>query len=127
VDPDDWRPTGDLVEIVGDRVVFQGRRSDVINVGGVKVHPLPVEQRVAEVPGVALARVFGRKNALTGAVVAVEVVTEPGADREKVDAAIREACADLPPAARPRSIRFVDEIATTGLKIVRRTEETSRG
>ena len=39
--PDDWRPTGDLVEIVGDRVLFRGRKSEVINVGGVKVHPLP--------------------------------------------------------------------------------------
>ena len=129
VDPEAWRPTGDLVDLVGDRVVVRGRSSDVINVGGVKVHPLPVEQRIAEIAGVAVARVFGRKNALTGAVVAVEVVAEPDADHEKVDAAIREACADLPPAARPRSIRFVDEIATTGLKIVRRTtaEEASRG
>ena len=39
VDADAWRPTGDLVEIVGDRIEFRGRVSEIINVGGVKVHP----------------------------------------------------------------------------------------
>ncbi len=57
---EEWRPTGDLVEVVGDRIEFRGRRSDVINVGGVKVHPLPVEQRIAQLPEVSMARVFGR-------------------------------------------------------------------
>ena len=47
VDPDAWRPTGDLVEVVDDRIVFRGRSSDIINVGGVKVHPLPIEDRIA--------------------------------------------------------------------------------
>jgi acyl-CoA synthetase (AMP-forming)/AMP-acid ligase II len=126
VDPDAWRPTGDLVEVVGDRVYFRGRSSDVINVGGVKVHPLPVEDRISAVPGVQMVRVFGRPNALTGAIVAAEVVAEPEHDTQEVDAAIREACADLPPASRPRSIRFVAEITTTDHKITRQaTEETS--
>ena len=48
-----WKRTGDLVEIVGDRVVFRGRRSEVINVGGVKVHPLPVEERITALDSVA--------------------------------------------------------------------------
>lgn len=120
VDPDAWRPTGDLVEIVGDRVEFRGRSSEIINVGGVKVHPLPVEERVGAVPGVDVARVWGRPNRLTGSIVALEVVAAPGADHEQLRAAIKEACADLPAAARPRSIAFVDQIATLGSKILRR-------
>lgn len=122
LDADGWRPTGDLVEVVGDRIVFCGRTSEVINVGGVKVHPLPIEERVGAVPGVDMARVYGRPNALTGAIVALEVVAAPGADTEQLAADIRAACVDLPPAARPRSIRFVDSIATAGNKIVRRTD-----
>ena len=86
-----------------------------------KVHPLPIEERVSAVPGVDIARVFGRPNAMTGAIVALEVVAGPGADPETVEAAIRQACEDLPSAARPRSIRFVDDITTAGNKIVRRT------
>jgi acyl-CoA synthetase (AMP-forming)/AMP-acid ligase II len=122
VDPDAWRPTGDLVEIVDDRIAFRGRTSEVINVGGVKVHPLPIEERVAAVPGVDMARVFGRPNAMTGAIVAIEVVPAPDADRTGIDAAIRTACADLSPAARPRSIRFVDSVTMAGNKIVRRQQ-----
>jgi acyl-CoA synthetase (AMP-forming)/AMP-acid ligase II len=117
--PDEWRPTGDMVEIEGDRIIFRGRNSDIINVGGVKVHPLPVEERVSHVPGVAMARVFGRPNRMTGAIVAVEVVPEDDADTEKLEDAIRAACEDLVAAARPRSIRFVSEIATKGDKITR--------
>ena len=55
VGPEAWRPTGDLVEIVGDRVLFRGRDSEVINVGGVKVHPLPVEERILALPDVHAA------------------------------------------------------------------------
>jgi len=120
VEPDAWRPTGDLVEVVGDRILFRGRSSEIINVGGVKVHPLPIEERVGAVPGVDMARVFGRPNAMTGAIVAVEVVAAPGADTDAISAAIRAACADLPAAARPRSIRYVDTVSMAGNKIVRR-------
>ena len=121
VDADGWRPTGDLVEVEGDRILFRGRTSEIINVGGVKVHPLPIEERVSAVAGVDMARVYGRPNPMTGAIVALEVVAAPGADRDAVDAAIREACEDLPGAARPRNIRFVDSVVTAGSKIVRRS------
>jgi acyl-CoA synthetase (AMP-forming)/AMP-acid ligase II len=120
VDADAWRPTGDVVEVVSDRILFRGRTSEIINVGGVKVHPLPIEDRIGSVPGVDMARVFGRPNAMTGAIVAVEVVAAPGADTDTIAASIRAACADLPAAARPRSVRFVDSVSMAGNKIVRR-------
>lgn len=120
---EEWFATGDLVEVVDGRIEFRGRGSEVINVGGVKVHPLPVEQRINTVPGVRAARVFGRPSALVGAIVAAEVVCEPHADREEVDRLVREVCADLPPASRPRSIRFVETLRTTGNKVTRREEQ----
>lgn len=120
-DPDAWRPTGDLVEVSGDRILFRGRSAEIINVGGVKVHPLPIEERIAAVPDVAVARVYGRPNALTGAIVAAEVVAVDGADRERIREDVLAACADLPAASRPRSIRFVDTVATNGHKILRRS------
>jgi acyl-CoA synthetase (AMP-forming)/AMP-acid ligase II len=119
-DPDDWRPTGDLVELEGDRIYFRGRATDVINVGGVKVHPLPIEERVSKVPGVLVCRVFGRPNALTGEIVAVEVVPAADAHADALKDAVRDACADLESASRPRSVKLVDEIATRGEKIERR-------
>jgi len=122
----EWRRTGDLVEVVDGRVLFRGRRSEVINVGGVKVHPLPVEERIAALPDVDMVRIFGRANRLTGAIVAAEVVAAGATsdeDRERLRAAIRESVADLPPAWRPRSVAFVDAIETRGGKTVRRMEQ----
>ena len=120
---DGWVSTGDLVEIVDDRVLFRGRASEVINVGGVKVHPLPVEERVAGVPGVRIARVHGRPNPMVGAVVAVDVALADDADDAAVKDAIRAACSDLPRAWQPRSIKIVDEAelaaATKGGKMLR--------
>jgi acyl-CoA synthetase (AMP-forming)/AMP-acid ligase II len=121
----EWRRTGDLVEIIDGRVLFRGRESEVINVGGVKVHPLPVEERISALDTVAAARVFGRANRLTGAIVAAEVVPSggpDGADLEALREQIREAVADLPRAWQPRSVAFVDMIETRGDKTVRRVE-----
>ncbi len=116
---DEWWPTGDLVDVVGDRIVFRGRKTDVINVGGVKVHPLPVEERVTAVPGVRAARVYGRTNALVGAVVAVDVVADDGVDERELKSTIRDACADLPRPWQPRSIQVVAELAMKENKVVR--------
>jgi acyl-CoA synthetase (AMP-forming)/AMP-acid ligase II len=116
---DGWMPTGDLVEVVDDRICFVGRVGDTINVGGVKVHPLPIEEAVAKVPGVKMAKAYGRSNPVSGNIVALDVVLADGAEREAVEDAIRAACAPLPPAAQPRRIRFVDEIEVRGGKVVR--------
>jgi acyl-CoA synthetase (AMP-forming)/AMP-acid ligase II len=116
---EEWWPTGDLVEVVGDRIEFRGRKTDVINVGGVKVHPLPVEDRVAAVAGVRAARVYGRPNPLVGAVVAVDLVAEGDVGPDTLKAAVRAACADLPRPWQPRSVRVVEELETKGGKTMR--------
>ena len=120
-----WRPTGDLIEIVGKRVLFRGRQSEIINVGGVKVHPLPIEERVLAMSGVDAARVYGRPSKLTGSIVAVDVVPTGGtetADAEALRRAVKDATADLPRAWQPRSISLVDELETQGGKTVRGTQ-----
>jgi acyl-CoA synthetase (AMP-forming)/AMP-acid ligase II len=130
-DPDDsedskgWRSTGDLVEIVGDRVLFRGRDSEVINVGGIKVHPLPVEERIAALESVSVARVYGRPNPVTGAIVAAEIVPSADiavADIDEIRRDIKNAVTDLPRAWQPRSVTFVDAIKTRGGKTIRRME-----
>jgi acyl-CoA synthetase (AMP-forming)/AMP-acid ligase II len=124
--PGEWRPTGDLVEIVGARVLFRGRKSEVINVGGVKVHPLPVEDRILALGCVEAARVFGRPSKLTGAIVAVDIVPTggpAGTDADKIRLAVKDAVADLPRAWQPRRVNLVDAIETRGGKTVRGTAQ----
>ncbi len=121
-DDDEWRPTGDLVEVRGDRIHFVGRTTEIINVGGAKVHPLPVEDLICSVEGVHLAAVYGRPNAVTGQIVAADVVPAPGVDAIELEQRIRAECQKLPAAGRPRRIRFVPELDVRGNKLLRRHE-----
>jgi acyl-coenzyme A synthetase/AMP-(fatty) acid ligase len=118
-EPDEWLATGDLVEERDGRLVFVGRTVEIINVGGAKVHPLPIEERVSAVPGVVVCAVYGKANAITGQIVAVDVVAAEGVDEAELKAAIHEACSDLPGPGRPRRIRVVDALEVRGEKVIR--------
>ncbi|MGE4428266.1 MAG: class I adenylate-forming enzyme family protein [Solirubrobacteraceae bacterium] len=123
---DGWYASGDLVEERDGRLRFVGRSVEIINVGGAKVHPLPIEERILAVDGVDAAVVHGAPNPVTGQIVAVDVVVTDGADPDAIPRAIHAACADLPAPGRPRRIRIVDELQIRGQKVVRhRTEVPS--
>jgi acyl-CoA synthetase (AMP-forming)/AMP-acid ligase II len=109
--------TGDLVEKRGERYEFTGRRSDVIVVGGAKVFPRRVEELLRGVPGIADARVYGMPSAITGELVAAEVVlADPlpaNTSPESVRAAALAACrGGLEPQSVPRILDIVRKIAT---------------
>jgi acyl-coenzyme A synthetase/AMP-(fatty) acid ligase len=120
-DADEFVDTGDLVQQRGDRFYFMGRRSGIINVGGLKIHPEEVEAVINRHPGVRMSLVKGRRNPITGAIVVADVVTS-GAPDEATKAEILDLCrAALPPFKTPTAIRFVDALAVTpGGKLERR-------
>ncbi len=104
--------TGDMVELRGDRYYFVGRREGVINVGGQKVFPEEVEAVINRHPGVQMSRVWARKNPITGAVVAADIVMRQEAGGQAGFAAARDgilqACRDGLPAHKvPVSLRSV--------------------
>ena len=110
--------TGDLVERRGNRLEFTGRRSDVIVVGGAKVYPKRVEEVLRGVPGVADARVYGLPSAITGELVAAQIVVhEPlpaGTTPDQVRSAALAICRErLEPHAVPRLVDFVKQLVTT--------------
>lgn len=70
---DGWLDTGDCVEVDGEYIRILGRKSDVVNVGGEKVHPAEVEDVIQEMENVAEATVFGEPNALLGRIVCARV------------------------------------------------------
>lgn len=115
----EWVRTGDLVEVRDGRIHFVGRTTEIINVGGAKVHPLPVEALISSLEGVELAAVYGRANAVTGQIVAVDVVAVPGTDTDDLQRRIRAACQALPSAAQPRRVRFVSHLDIRGSKLMR--------
>jgi acyl-coenzyme A synthetase/AMP-(fatty) acid ligase len=110
--------TGDLIEKRGNRYEFTGRRGDVIVVGGAKVYPKRVEELLRTVPGVADARVYGLPSAITGELVAAEIVMaeplpEPSTP-DQVRAAALAVCRErLEPHSVPRVLDFVKKLTVT--------------
>lgn len=83
-DAEGFVDTDDIVEQVGERCYFKGRRAGVINVGGLKAHPEEIEEVINTHADVRMSRVSARRNPLMGDLVVAEVVlTEDGARREQ--------------------------------------------
>jgi acyl-CoA synthetase (AMP-forming)/AMP-acid ligase II len=110
-DDDGFVGTGDMVDIRNERYHFVGRRQGIINVGGQKVHPEEVEAIIHQQPFVRMARVCGRRNPITGAVVVAEILVDPSIDQDcypAIRTAIVNACrTSLPPHKVPTLVRIV--------------------
>lgn len=90
---DGWICTGDEVVVDGNWMRILGRRSEIINVGGEKVHPAEVENAILEIEGVLEAHVRGESHPLTGSIVTATVRVSRGSeDAEKMASAIRRHC-----------------------------------
>ncbi len=80
---DGWHVTGDLgVQPARDRLVVLGRADDMLNIGGIKLPPQPIEAALRSVDGVRDAVLLGIANPL--GLVELHVVIEPtGPGREQ--------------------------------------------
>ena len=112
---DDYIDTGDLVRIDGERCFFNGRLNAAINVGGNKVQAEQVEAVLMAHRSVALAKVFAKKNPITGNVVQADVIINESANNiNELRDNLRTHCAEkLPRYMVPALIRIVDDIALT--------------
>jgi acyl-coenzyme A synthetase/AMP-(fatty) acid ligase len=119
--------TGDMVELVGGRYYFRGRKGGIINVGGLKIYPEEVEAVINADPRVRMSLVKGRRNPITGSVVVAEVVLadEHGAVNPETAESVKN---DLLAACRrtlaahkvPAMLRFVPALEMTAAgKLVR--------
>jgi O-succinylbenzoic acid--CoA ligase len=123
LDEHGWYPTGDLGRVHDDGTIeVRGRADDVIVTGGEKVWPGPVEELLAQHPGVADVAVVARPDehwgqAVTALVVPVDRAHPPALEelRELVKSA-------LPPFAAPHALELVERIPRTSLGKPRRRE-----
>ena len=119
---DGFVDTGDRVERRGERYVFLGRASGVINVGGAKVQPEEVEAVLHADPQIQAVRVSGRRNPILGAIVVADVVLRPGVE---ASCALRETLLDrcrstLARHKVPTRLAFVETLPlSAGGKLVR--------
>ena len=109
---DGWIDTGDDVVVNGERVLFQGRASGVINVGGNKVHAEEVEHVLMQHPDVIAARVYPHASAITGSLVAADVMlSNTRSDTTETRLLLRRfALERLPAHKAPALITIVDSI-----------------
>lgn len=109
--PDGWLVTGDVVQQDGEYLRILGRQSEVINVGGQKVHPAEVEDVIQEVPNVVGAVVFAEPNALTGNIVCARVALAGEEDPKRLTRRIKQHCREkLPAFAVPVKVSIVDQV-----------------
>jgi acyl-coenzyme A synthetase/AMP-(fatty) acid ligase len=119
LDAEGFVDTGDVVERRGERYYFVGRRGGIINVGGLKIHPEEVEAVINRHPNVRMSLVTARKNPITGAIVAAEVVLASPSERALDDAVIESTKAEILQDCRrslaahkvPASIRVTSSLA----------------
>ena len=109
---DGWFRTGDLVEEGdGGFIRIVGRRTEMINVGGLKVLPGEVESVLLEMAEIVDCLVYGEANQITGQVVAAEVVPASGTDPQVIKARMRAHCRGrLEPYKIPARIKIVPRI-----------------
>jgi len=108
---DDWQHTGDVARIDDDGFVWiEGRVSDMINRGGLKVHPGEVEEVLRLSPSVADVAVVGAADARLGEVPIAFVVERAPIDAVALETLCREHLAPYkvpvrfePVAALPRN------------------------
>jgi long-chain acyl-CoA synthetase len=109
-DSEGWFNTNDLVEVRGDYFRILGRVSDVVNVGGQKVHPSEVESVVLEMPEIAQVAVVGESNALLGQILVARIVAADADVAADLRSKVRAHCrARLPAFKVPAKVIVVDE------------------
>lgn len=108
-DADGWFNTQDEIVSRGDYVRILGRRSEMINVGGEKVHPSEVESVVLTMDNIRDATVFGRANPVTGQIVCARITLIGPEDIRDLKRRLRRFCASrLAPHKIPALVEIVD-------------------
>jgi O-succinylbenzoic acid--CoA ligase len=127
LDEHGWLITNDLGSLDVDGALhIHGRVDDVINSGGEKVWPDLVECILTAHRSIAEAAVIGVTDAEWGQRVVAVLVGRAGTDRPSL-AELRDLVrAELPVAAAPRQLWWVDELPRTAIGKLRRAELRDR-
>jgi crotonobetaine/carnitine-CoA ligase len=118
---DGWFLTGDRARRDGDgRHYFEGRRSDVLKVGGENVSVVEVEAVLAEHPSVLEVAVIGRPDDVYDEVPVGYVVQHPDRPTVSVEELLEWCSSRMSKSKRPRHIELVDELPRTSVGKIRK-------
>jgi acyl-coenzyme A synthetase/AMP-(fatty) acid ligase len=89
---DGWYRTGDMVEVDGDYLKILGRKSELINIGGMKIHPMEIESVIQEMDITRDVVVMDETNFILGKIVTAKIVTDIPISEEQLLKEIRSYC-----------------------------------
>lgn len=121
----EWIPSGDLVEIVGEdpiAIKFTSRKSRIINVAGYNVSPQQVEEAILSHPHVQDALVYSKEHRIIGNILRAEVVLLPHAKDQLTEKQLIDYLKSLLTTYKiPRIITFTDRLrlGATGKKSIK--------
>jgi acyl-coenzyme A synthetase/AMP-(fatty) acid ligase len=122
-DNDGFFFTGDKVKVEKNRILFLGRASGAINIGGNKVHPEEVESVITTHSAIDSCRVYSSKSSILGNLLQADLVLCVDAeDTSVIKKEVKHICQEkLSPYKIPYKFNFVESIDVneTG-KILRR-------
>jgi acyl-CoA synthetase (AMP-forming)/AMP-acid ligase II len=75
-DSEGWYNTNDIVEPKDDFFKIIGRKTEIINVGGLKFFPSDIESIALDFPNISFVKIFGKENPITGQHVEMVVQTD---------------------------------------------------
>ncbi len=126
-DDEGFLDTGDMVEQEGEWLRILGRKSEIINVGGLKVFPAEVESVLLEMDNVEDVVVFGEDNPITGKMVAAKFKLNTSETPREIKARMFAYCKDkLQPYKIPSKIILTeDDTYNERFKRMRRLDKDS--
>jgi acyl-coenzyme A synthetase/AMP-(fatty) acid ligase len=114
-----WINTGDVVEWL-DKTKFKiiGREANMINVGGVKVNPIKIEEIINNLEYISNSVVYGKQNSVMGGIVVADVILNTSVEVSQIK---KDLTKKLNKYEIPLKINIVDTINTNSNgKLVRK-------
>jgi len=106
-----WYATNDIVKIKGERVLFAGRKDDVISIGGYLVNPYMIEEVILSFENVKDALIIPKKNSLVGYILKAVLVKSSNEEDKTFRKNFIKQCKEvLPEFMVPRLLEITDEI-----------------
>ena len=111
--------TGDIVEVLSDRLYIVGRENGVINVAGDKVVPEKIRTILLEHSAVQEALVYGKKNPFIGQLVVADIKLAYEVPKEEINKFLKQRLKSF---EIPKIVNFVEdiEVSVTG-KLIGKT------
>jgi acyl-coenzyme A synthetase/AMP-(fatty) acid ligase len=111
---DGWFKTGDEVLVDGEYMKILGRKSEMINVGGLKVFPAEVESFLLTMDGVEDVAISGEKSDLTGNIVKARFKISTNETVAEFRKRMRQFCKEkkMENYKIPQKVVLVDEMMT---------------